>query len=54
MSVNAVFCIDCAMCLSAKKKDPSVLLLTKDERVAKTVLENQILNLGNQYHKDAT
>ena len=42
------------MFLSVRKKDPSVLLLTKDKRVAKTVLENQILNLENQYHKDAT
>ena len=34
------------------KKDPSVLLLTRDKKIAKTVYENQILNLGNQYHKD--
>ena len=35
-------------------KDPSALLSTRDKRVAITFQENQILNLGNHYHKYAT
>ena len=31
-----------------------VLLSTKDKRIAITVPENQKLNIGNQYQKDAT
>ena len=37
-----------------RNKDPSVLSPTRNKRVAITFHENQRLNLGNQYHKDAT
>ena len=36
------------------KKDPSLFLSTTDKRFAITFPENHILNLENQYHKDAT
>ena len=37
-----------------RSKGPSVLLSISDIRVAITFHENQILNIENQYHKDAT
>ena len=54
ISDDAVYYIDFAMFLSAEKKGPSVFLLTKDKKVAITFQEHQRLNLGNQYHKNAT
>ena len=33
---------------------PLVLLSTRDKRIAITFHENQRLNIGNQYQKDAT
>ena len=37
-----------------ENKDPWVLLSVKDKMVVITFHENRILNLGNQYHNDAT
>ena len=37
-----------------RSKAPSVLLSTKDKMIAITFHKNQILNIRNQYHKDAT
>ena len=37
-----------------RKKDSSVLLSTRDKRVAITFHQNQRLNIGNQYDKDTT
>ena len=35
-------------------KDPLVLLSSWDKKIAITFHENQIVNLRNQYHKEAT
>ena len=48
MSDDAVYCIESAMFLS------SVLLSTRGKRITITFHKNQKLNIGNQYHKDAT
>ena len=37
-----------------RSKAPSVLLSTKDKIIAITFHKNQLLNIRNQYHKDAT
>ena len=37
-----------------RSKGPSVLLSTRDKKIAITFHKNQRLNIGNQYHKDAT
>ena len=37
-----------------KSNCPSVLLSTRNKRVAKAINESQTLNLVNNYHKDAT
>ena len=50
MSDNAVYCIDCAIFICGE----TILLSTRDKRVAITLHKIKILNLGNQYHKDAT
>ena len=52
MSDNSLYCTDCAMFLSGGEKYTLVLLLTRHKWVAKTVHKNQILNLGDQHHKD--
>ena len=50
MSGNTVYCIDCAIFICGE----TILLSTRDKRVAITLHKIKILNLGNQYHKDAT
>ena len=35
-------------------KDPSVLLPTRDKKIAVIFQKNHMLNLRNQYHKGAT
>ena len=37
-----------------RSKGPLVLFFTRDKRIAITFHENQRLNIGNQYKKDAT
>ena len=51
MSDNAVYCVDCALFLSAEKQRSFGSYINEGKRVAITFQENQRLNLGNQHHK---
>ena len=54
MSDDQVHCIDCAMFLSTEKQRSFGSFATRYKRVAKTLHKKQRLNIGNQYHNNAT
>ena len=54
MSDDAVYCIESAMLSSSEKERFFHSFATSDKRIAITFHENQRLNAGNQYQKDAT
>ena len=54
MSDDTVYCIESATFLSLGNHISFGFLSARDKRIARTFHENQRLNIGNQYQKDAT